>query len=102
MLFGAIRGFGFGLFLATTILMFNERASTAWAATVQSLRDAVMFGLAPLLVAPPAGLIYDRWGATAPFVLAVATAGIAVLILLIARINDQSSQCSITESKETL
>ncbi|MEZ4681787.1 MAG: MFS transporter [Caldilineaceae bacterium] len=102
MLFGAIRGFGFGLFLATTILMFNERASTAWAATVQSLRDAVMFGLAPLLVAPPAGLIYDRWGAAAPFVLAVATAGVAVLIWLIAGINNRSSHSPITESKETL
>lgn len=85
MIFGAIRGFGFGLFLAATIMIFNERAPAAWAATVQSLRDAVMFGLAPLMVAPPAGLIYDRWGATAPFALAIVTAALALLILVVGK-----------------
>lgn len=83
MLFGALRGVGFGLFLATTITTFNDRAPVAWAATVQSLRDAVMFGLAPLLVASPAGLLYDQWGIAAPFVLAVTTAALALIILFV-------------------
>lgn len=91
MFYGVIRGLGFGLFLATTVTLLNDNAPAAWASTVQSLREAGMFGLAPLLVAPVAGLFYDRWGAAAPFWLAVATAGIAVLVLLATRI-DKTSQ----------
>lgn len=82
MLFGVIRGLGFGLFLASTVTLLNDNAPAAWSSTVQSLRDAGMFGLAPVLVAPVAGLLYDRWGVAAPFWLAVASAGLAMLVLL--------------------
>jgi MFS family permease len=82
MIFGVIRGLGFGLFLASTVTLLNDNAPPGWAATVQSLREAGMFGLAPLLVAPVAGLLYDRWGAAAPFWLAVASTGLAILVLV--------------------
>lgn len=82
LIFGIIRGLGFGLFLASTVTLLNDNAPAAWASTVQSLREAGMFGLAPLLVAPVAGLLYDRWGAAAPFWLAVASAAVAILVLL--------------------
>lgn len=85
LVYGAIRGVGFGLFLASTVTLLNDSAPAAWASTVQSLREAGMFGLAPLLVAPVAGLFYDRWGGAAPFWLAVATAGAAILVLLLSR-----------------
>ncbi len=81
MIYGVVRGLGFGLFLASTVTLLNDYAPAAWASTVQSLREAGMFGLAPLLVAPVAGLLYDRWGAAAPFWLAVASAGLAILVL---------------------
>jgi MFS family permease len=82
MIFGVIRGLGFGLFLASTVTLLNDNAPPGWASTVQSLREAGMFGLAPLLVAPVAGLLYDHWGAAAPCWLAVASAGLAILVLV--------------------
>ena len=85
LIFGIIRGLGFGLFLASTVTLLNDNAPVAWSSTVQSLRDAGMFGLAPLLVAPVAGLLYDRWGVAAPFWLAVASAGLAMIVFLTAR-----------------
>lgn len=97
MLFGAVRGFGFGLFLTTTITTFNDRAPATWAATVQSLRDAVMFGLAPLLIAPIAGFIYERWGVQAAFGLAVGTAMVAVGLLLFSRLVWSTSTQNRTE-----
>ena len=82
--FGVIRGAGFGLFLAGTVRLIDARAPAGWTATVQSLREAGMFGLAPLLAAPLAGEVYDRWGPEPVFIIAAAASGLAVLGLLAA------------------
>jgi PPP family 3-phenylpropionic acid transporter len=81
-MFGLVRGVGFGLFLASTVQVMDERAPAAWKSTVQSLREAGMFGLMPLFAAPLAGAVYDRWGPEAVFLIAAAATGVAALVLV--------------------
>jgi MFS family permease len=82
-----LRGFGFGLFISATIRLLDERAPDAWSSTVQSLREIGMSGLAPLIVAPIAGEVYDRFGLDAVFLLAATATGLAAMVLLVAAVR---------------
>lgn len=62
LLFAAVRGVGFGLFLISTIRLVDELAPAEWASTAQSLRNAGIFGLAALLAGPAGGWLYDTYG----------------------------------------
>ena len=79
-----IKGLGFGLFWITTIRLTNERAPESWASTIQSILTASSFGLAPLLVSPLSGELYDRFGPKAIFVCGSLLVGGSALIFLVA------------------
>ncbi|MCB8968831.1 MAG: MFS transporter [Chloroflexota bacterium] len=60
------KGLGYGLFIITLVRLVDERAG-AWASTAQSMMNAAMIGLAPLLTSPLSGYVFDRWGAQVLF-----------------------------------
>jgi len=78
------KGLGFGLFWVSTIRLTNERAPESWASTVQSILTASAFGLAPLIVSPLGGEIYDRFGPKAVFLGNSLLVGGAMLVFIVA------------------
>lgn len=78
------KGFGFGLFVVSTIRLASERAPAKWSATVQSVLSASAFGMAPLLASPLGGELYDRFGPKTVFFCGSLCVGGAALLLLTA------------------
>lgn len=85
LLMAILRGLGFGLFLVSTVRLLDARAPDAWSTTVQALRDVATFGLAPLIAAPLAGVLFDAVGVQAVFLLAFTMAFLAAGVLMLAR-----------------
>ncbi|MDQ3704124.1 MAG: MFS transporter [Chloroflexota bacterium] len=81
-----LQGLGFGLFLPTTVRLFAEWAPAEWSSTSQGILSAGMWGLAPLIASPLAGLIYDSAGAAAVFLTSAAVIVLAVLVLVLAQL----------------
>ncbi len=84
LLMTAMKGLGFGLFIVTTIYLVNERTPDNWAATVQSMINASIFGLSPLLAAAIGGEIYDRWGPSAVYGCSSLFVGLAGVVMVVA------------------
>ncbi|MCB0033284.1 MAG: MFS transporter [Anaerolineales bacterium] len=80
LIFAAVRGAGFGLFLVSTIRMIDALAPEQWSSTAQSLRQAGTFGLASLIASPVGGWIYDM---ASPQMIFVAAAGAFLLAVLV-------------------
>jgi PPP family 3-phenylpropionic acid transporter len=80
-----LRGLGFGLFLPTTVRLIAGWAPAGRAATYQSLLNAGLWGLAPLLAGPFGGLIYDTSGPANVFLICAGTAALAGLVLIVAQ-----------------
>jgi MFS family permease len=62
LVFGPVRGLGFGIFLVGTVTIINQRAPENMYATYQGLLNSLCWGLAPLLSGPLGGLIYESMG----------------------------------------
>ncbi|MBD3307245.1 MFS transporter [candidate division KSB3 bacterium] len=82
-----IKGLGFGLFYVGTVRLVSERAPEKWASTGQSIINMSAFGLAPVIVSPVSGELYDLFGAKAIFAGGTFLGGTAALILGIAIIK---------------
>ena len=76
-----IKGLGFGLFFSSAVQFITERVPHHIASTAQSVFTATMYGLAPLLAAPLAGELYDRFGVKTIFLVAGAAVFVATAIL---------------------
>ncbi|MEO8289353.1 MAG: MFS transporter [Chloroflexota bacterium] len=84
LLVAVIQGIGFGLFLPTTVRLVADWTPPEWSSTSQGVLSAGMWGLAPLIAGPLGGSVYDAWGAEAVFLLCVAAAAVAALVIVIA------------------
>ncbi len=81
LLFGMLKGVGYGFYFSMTISLANERAPAAWTSTVQSLLMGLGLGLAPLLTLPLAGWLSDVLGMARIFGVAGVVELLAVLVL---------------------
>jgi len=80
---GILNGAGFGLAFISIVVTFDERAPDNWSASVQSLVNAGMFGLAPFLSAFGYGAIYDVWP-KGVYAFSAVLIGLAIVALLAA------------------
>jgi PPP family 3-phenylpropionic acid transporter len=83
----ALNGAALGLLWPAGVTFVARRAPAGQAATAQALLSAVMYGVAPLLAAQVAGVVYDLAGARV--VLAVAAGAMALGVLLFSFLRGQ-------------
>jgi PPP family 3-phenylpropionic acid transporter len=76
-----IKGFGFGLYFASTVRIVDERTPSEWASTVQAVMNAGAGGLAPLLASLLGGAIFDALGPASIYVACSTSVGLAILTL---------------------
>jgi len=86
------KGLGFGLFFSSAVQFITERVPHQIASTAQSVFTATMYGLAPLLAAPLAGELYDRFGVTTIFLMASVAVFVAAAILFSAIMSGMFKQ----------
>jgi PPP family 3-phenylpropionic acid transporter len=60
-----LEGCGFALFFVATVRIVDERAASGRSSTLQSFRNGLAFGLAPLMASPTGGALF---GAVGPLV----------------------------------
>ncbi len=82
---GVIQGFGFGLFMPTTVRLVSDWGPPEWSSTSQGLMNAGLWGLAPLVAGPIAGVIFDALGPAAVFICCVGASLLAGLVVTMAR-----------------
>ncbi len=87
LLVALVQGLGFGLFLPTTVRLFAEWAPAEWSSTSQGILSAGLWGLAPLIASPLAGLIYDSAGAAAVFLTSAGSLVVAAVVLVVAQVT---------------
>jgi PPP family 3-phenylpropionic acid transporter len=81
---GMLEGGGFGLSFVAIVVIFDQHAPDNWSASIQSLVNAGMFGVAPFLSAIAFGAIYDSWPAGVyAFSLGLITCAILALLIAI-------------------
>ena len=73
---------GFGLWLVTLVRLTNEQAPERWSATAQALVFASGSGLAPMLIGPLGGALYDWRGPPALFMASLLLIGATAALLL--------------------
>ena len=73
---------GFGLWLVTLVRLTNEQAPERWSATAQALVFASGSGLAPMLIGPLGGALYDWRGPPFLFLASLLLIGAAAALLL--------------------
>lgn len=78
-------GAGVGLLLPAAVTFIALRAPSQQTATAQSLLNAVMYGIAPLLASLIAGNVFDLAGARVVLALASAIVGAGILLYFILR-----------------
>ncbi|MCA9969420.1 MAG: MFS transporter [Anaerolineales bacterium] len=79
-----VKGVGYGMFYVVTLRLIDERVPPDWTSTAQSLFQACLLGLAPLLTAGLSGAIYDRFGPAALYAGMTTTVLLAIGLLLVA------------------
>jgi PPP family 3-phenylpropionic acid transporter len=79
-----LRGLAFGLYLAATVRLLNERTPPRWAATMQGVVNGVAFGLARLISSPIGGRAFDAFGPASVYVLCCGCSVAAVVIMAVA------------------
>lgn len=86
LLFGAVKGLGFGLFFVGTVRLVDVRTPAQWSSTFQSLvMGAAAFGLGGLIASPLGGLLYDAVSPRSVFLACALLPVVAALVLLAAR-----------------
>jgi len=84
LLTAAVKGLGFGLFWAGNVRLTSERSPEHLTSTVQSIVTTAAFGVAPIIVSPISGELFDAFGPRSIFFATTACTGGAALILIIA------------------
>jgi PPP family 3-phenylpropionic acid transporter len=79
--FAALIGMGFGLFYVGTVRIMDARAKAHQISTLQSFRNALAFGLAPLVAGPLGGWLYQQFGPVAVFATSAVLYGSAGVML---------------------
>ena len=84
LIMGVIKGFGFGLFFVSTVVIFDRHAPDNWSASIQAMVNAGALGFAPFISLFVGGLIYDVWrpGVYACSVVLIILAMIALLFAI--------------------
>lgn len=85
LMFGVLIGMAFGLFFVGTVRVIDARAKAHQVSTLQSLRNGLAFGLAPLVAGPIGGSLYQSHGPRWVFGLAVLFFSLALGMLWAAR-----------------
>lgn len=73
---------GFGLWLVTLVRLTSEQAPDRWSATAQALIFASSSGLAPMLIGPLGGALYDWRGPSMLFTASLLLTGAAAALLV--------------------
>ena len=73
---------GFGLWLVTLVRLTNEQAPERWSGTAQALVFASSSGLAPMLIGPIGGALYDWRGPPMLFTVSLLLLGVTAVLLL--------------------
>ena len=60
--FSLLEGVGFALFFVATVRIVDDRAEAGRSSTLQSIRSALTFGIAPLIASPSGGTIFSAIG----------------------------------------
>ncbi len=84
LLTAAMKGLGFGLFWASNVRLTSERSPEHLTSTVQSIVTTASFGVAPIIVSPVSGELFDAFGPRSIFFATSACTSGAALILIIA------------------
>jgi PPP family 3-phenylpropionic acid transporter len=99
-----LQGLGFGLFMPTTVRLFADWAPAEWSSTSQGILSAGLWGLAPMIASPLAGLVYDSAGPAAVFLTSVGVIVLATLVLVLAQlagIFDLKREATVVLERET-
>ena len=81
LLMAALIGIGFGLFYVGTVRIIDARAKAHQVSTLQSFRNGMAFGLAPLVAGPLGGWLYQSFGPAAVFATSGLVYSSAVILL---------------------
>jgi MFS transporter, PPP family, 3-phenylpropionic acid transporter len=82
----AMQGAAFGLFMPVTVRLIGEWAPAEWTATSMGILAAGFSGLAPLIAGPLGGMLYDSAGPQAVFLACAVAAGLAGVVIIVARL----------------
>ncbi len=92
----ALEGVGFALFFVGTVRIVDQRAAVGRSSTLQSIRNGLTYGIAPLLASPAGGLLFGSVGAGV-FVL---TSGLMLTGTMIALLGRQRLEQRTTKTQE--
>ncbi len=81
---GALEGVGFASFFIGTVQIVDRRTEIGRSITMQSIRNGLTYGIAPLLTSPVGGFVFGRFGAGV-FAITASLMLIGVLIALLGR-----------------
>lgn len=81
----ALIGIGFGLFYVGTVRVIDARAQAHQVSTLQSFRNGLGFGLAPLVAGPLGGWLYQSYGPVVVFASSALVYSCAAILLWAAR-----------------
>ncbi len=84
LLTAAMKGLGFGLFWVGNVRLTSERSPEHLTSTVQSIVTTAAFGVAPVIVSPISGELFDAFGPRSIFFATTACTSGAALILIVA------------------
>lgn len=78
------RGAGFALYYIATVKILDQRVPLHLSSTVQAVMGAGAMGIAPLIISPIAGWLYDIWDAKAVYAAASILPLVSIGIILVA------------------
>jgi PPP family 3-phenylpropionic acid transporter len=86
LVFAMLKGTGFALYFVGNVSLIDERAPESWTSTLQSLMNASIRGLAPLITTPLGGWLADSMGLPIVFlgsgIASLLAAGVFLLAIL--------------------
>lgn len=78
----SLRNVGFALFFISGVQFVDQRADEDVASTYQGMVSSISWGLAPLIVSPLGGWIYQSTGGQMVFIVAVISSVLAALVMV--------------------
>ncbi|HET60082.1 MAG TPA: MFS transporter [Chloroflexi bacterium] len=88
----ALRNMGFAFYFVATVQFIDRRAGAANAVTYQGLLSSFSWGLAPLIVSPLSGWIYQHHDAQLVFIISTLLAVLSALMMIPVRIMAHREQ----------
>ncbi|MEE4194049.1 MAG: MFS transporter [Anaerolineae bacterium] len=78
----SLRNVGFALFFIAGVQFIDLRAEADVASTYQGMMSSISWGLAPLVISPLGGWIYQSMGGQTVFIVATLFSGIGALVMI--------------------